>query len=292
MNPFRRNCALLTALLGCAALIVSPGVAQAAVPRPQALRPVTSTDPIPAHVLYLPTNAAARAAAGGLQVLVALHGIGGDGAGFSAPLLDQAERNGWVLVAPTFGYGDWHDPEQVRRDDAYFIPQLKALLDSLPARTGLQMRPRALLYGFSRGGQLAHRFAEFYPRSVLGVASFSCGTFTLPYTSAPPGTNLSLAFPYGLADVQRYTGRPLDLEGLRQVSFLIGVGAGDNQAADLPHQWDPYLGTTRVERAWSYDQALVSLGISAQVVVFPDGIHFESDDMRSQAMQFLASLTG
>ena len=92
--------------------------------------------------------------------------------------------------------------------------------------------------------------------------------------------------------MQRYTGRPLDLEALRQVSFLIGVGAGDNQAADLPHQWDPYLGTTRVERAWSYDQALVSLGISAQVVVFPDGIHFESDEMRSQAMQFLASLTG
>src|SRR5205823_12922350 len=97
LNLFRRNCILLTALLGCAALIAPPGVAQAAVPRPRVVRPVTSSEAVPPHVLYLPTNAAARAASGGLQVLVAVHGMGGDGAGFSAPLLDQAERNGWVL---------------------------------------------------------------------------------------------------------------------------------------------------------------------------------------------------
>jgi pimeloyl-ACP methyl ester carboxylesterase len=197
-----------------------------------------------------------------------------------------------VLLAPTFGYGDWRDPEQVRQDDAYFLPQLKTLLDSLPARTGLQMRPRALLYGFSRGAQHAHRFASFYPQSVLGVASFSCGTFTLPYARGmPDGQSLSLAFPYGLADLPRYTGRPFDLESFRQVSFLIGVGARDNQSGDVPRQWDPYLGTNRVDRAWSYAQALAGLGVRAEVVMFPDGIHYETDAMRSRALDFLASLT-
>ena len=271
-------------------MIVAPGAAWAAVPRLRVARPVATTAPVPPHVLYLPTNAAARQP---LPVLVALHGMGGDGAGFSAPLVAYAERRGWALVAPTFGYGDWRDPEQVRLDDTYFLPQLKTLLDSLPSRTGLQLQPRALLYGFSRGGQEAHRFAEFYPQSVLGVASFSCGTFTLPYTSAPPSSQgLSMAFPFGMADLERYTGRPLNLDALRRVKFMVGVGAADAQSSDLPRQWDSYLGTTRVERAQAYYQALTSLAIPAELVVFPDTVHAESEEMRARAMEFLAGTSG
>jgi pimeloyl-ACP methyl ester carboxylesterase len=240
-------------------------------------------------MVWVPSNAASRQP---LQVLVALHGMGGDGQSFAAPLISAAERNGWVLVAPTFGYGDWHDPEQVRQDDTYFLPQLKGLLDGLPARVGLQLRPRAMLYGFSRGGQLAHRFASFYPQSTLGVASFSCGTFTLPYSrTMPNGQNLSLAFPFGMADLDRYTGRAFDLDALRNVDFLIGVGAKDNQSGDLPHQWDPYLGTNRVDRAFSYAQALDALGIHERLVIFPDSIHSETDEMRARAVEFLAGLT-
>jgi len=289
LKLFRYNAILLATLLGLAGLVAAPGSAKAAIRQPRDLKPVVSTEAIPAHTLYLPTNAAARQP---LPVLVALHGMGNDGASFSGPLLAQAERNGWVVVAPTFAYGDWTDPEQVRRDDTYFIPQLKALLDSLPARTGLQMQPRALLYGFSRGGQLAHRFASFYPQQVLGAVSYSCGTYTLPFTAPPDGTaSLSYSFPFGMADLARYTGRPLDLEALRRVGFLIGVGANDNKPADLPHQWDPYLGTTRVERAQTYYRALVGLGIPAQVTVFQDSIHLETDDMRARAMTYLAGLT-
>ena len=59
----------------------------ASVPAPP-LKPVVSTEAIPEHVIYLPSNAAARQP---LQVLVALHGMGNDGAGEAAPLLAQAE---------------------------------------------------------------------------------------------------------------------------------------------------------------------------------------------------------
>ena len=247
----------------------------------------STVDAIPPHALYLPSDAASR---GPLPVLVALHGMGWDGPSFSAPLLAQADRLGWVVVAPTFNYGDWHDPEQVRRDDAAFLPQLKALIDSLPSRTGLPIQSRVMLYGFSRGGQLAHRFALFYPRSVLGVASFSCGTYTLPYTRGmPQAGSLPVNFPYGLADLDRYTGRAIDLDALRQESFLIGVGGADNQTGDLPHQWD-YLGATRLERATSYYRDLVGVGIPAQMVVFPNVTHSETDEMRAQALSFLSSL--
>jgi hypothetical protein len=147
------------------------------------------------------------------------------------------------------------------------------------------------MYGFSRGGQTVHRFAEFYPRSVLGVASFSCGTFTLPYRSMPGDPNRVLPFPYGVGDLERYTGRPFDVDAMRQVSFLIGVGAGDNQAADVPRQWDPYLGQNRVERAQNYQQALQSLGVRADLRLFQNSVHLETDEMRAQAMAYLSSLT-
>ena len=289
MSQPGRPFVLLALLVGLLALLVAPGAALAKVPRPRMVEPLVSAEVVPQHSLYLPSKAAARQP---LQVIVALHGMGWDGSSFAAPLVAQAERNGWMLVAPTFRYGDWRDPEQVRRDDAAFLPQLKTLIDTLPGRTGLQTRSRVLLYGFSRGGQLAHRFAIFYPRSVLGVASFSCGTFTLPYTNAmPQAQNLPVSFPYGASDVDRYTGQAFDLDGLRQVSFMVGVGANDNAAGDLPPQWD-HLGTNRLERAQSYHRALAGLGIPAQMAVFPNVGHSENDEMRAQALGFLAGLKG
>jgi pimeloyl-ACP methyl ester carboxylesterase len=288
LSPSRRCLALLALLIGLATVVVAPEAASARVARVRIpAEPLVSAQPVPPHSLYAPSNAAAR---GPLRVLVALHGMGWDGSSFAAPLVAEAERQGWLLVAPTFPYGDWKDPEQVRRDDAAFLPQLKALLDSLPARTGLPTQPRALLYGFSRGGQLAHRFALFYPGSVAGVASFSCGTFTLPYTGGmPQAQSLPLSFPYAVGDLERYTGRPLDLDNLRRVSFLIGVGAADTAGGDLPRQWD-HLGTNRLERANAYQQALAGLGIPAQMAVFPNAGHGENDEMRGRALGFLAAL--
>src|SRR5581483_5075270 len=91
-----------------------------------------------------------------------------------------AAQNGWILVAPTFHYRDNFNPDSVLQDDTQLIPRLKQYLDELPARTGLPIRPRVLLYGFSRGGQIVHRFAEFYPDRTLAVALFAAGTYTLP----------------------------------------------------------------------------------------------------------------
>lgn len=45
-----------------------------------------------------------------LQVVFALHGMGGEGKGFCQGFLNAAERNGWVIVAPTFSYRNWKDP--------------------------------------------------------------------------------------------------------------------------------------------------------------------------------------
>jgi hypothetical protein len=80
---------------------------------------------------------------GVLEVLVVLHGMEGNGPAFARPLLAQTDRQGWVVVAPTYPYGNWQDPAQlVREETGGFIPRLSEFLDGLSARTGLALAPR------------------------------------------------------------------------------------------------------------------------------------------------------
>src|SRR5207244_3796483 len=97
------------------------------------------------------------------QVLIALHGMGGNGETFARDLTDQADRYGWLLVAPTIDYGDWQNPLQVAAEDPKLIAAMVTYLDALPQITGFTIRRQVLLLGHSRGAQLAHRFAEFRP---------------------------------------------------------------------------------------------------------------------------------
>ena len=115
-----------------------------------------------------------------LQVLLALHGMGGNGPDFSKELIAQADRNGWLLVAPTIDYGDWTNPNVVANEDPLLIQALNAYLDGLPQLIGAPTRHLVLILGHSRGAQLAHRFAEFRPDRVLAIAALSAGTYTMP----------------------------------------------------------------------------------------------------------------
>lgn len=223
-----------------------------------------------------------------LRVLLVLHGMGGSGEPFSQNLLREAERNHWVIVAPTFQYHDYLDPKQLREDDIHFAKRILDTLDVLPQRLNVKLRQHILIYGFSRGAQLAHRFAYFYPDRVGSVVALSAGAYTLPAEkrSSAQGTQV-IPFPYGVGDLQECVGKPIDWQALRQVSFWIGVGARDDQANDVSRAFDPYGGKTRVERARTFQQALQAIGIDARLVIFPDAAHEVTSQMRASALQFL-----
>jgi predicted esterase len=215
----------------------------------------------------------------------------GTGPGFAAPLQTRADAEGWVLVAPTFAYGDWQDPGQVAREGVQFIPRLHTFLEELPARTGLDLAPRIAFYGASRGGQLAHRFALVYPEQVQGVAAVAPGSYTLPLaTTEVEGRSERLPYPFGLADLGERFGRRFDLAALRQVPFWVGIGDLDRDPADVPRRWDPYLGDNRLARAERFAQRLRSLGVSAEVSYFPGVGHALTDEMHARALTFLAAL--
>ncbi len=224
-------------------------------------------------------------------VLVALHGMGGDGPGACDGVHAWADQQGWVLVGPTFDYGNWTDPEEVAREGPHYLPRLAQILDELPDRIGHPVQPQVTLYGFSRGAQLAQRFALLYPERVKAAVIMSAGTYTLPLREAEVnGKTQALKFPFGIADVRARFGQDVDLDAVRHVPFWIAVGAEDNDPSALPPQWSPLLGNTRVERARHFAAILRELQVPVQETEFPGLGHDIGSAEHDQALAWVSSI--
>jgi poly(3-hydroxybutyrate) depolymerase len=223
-----------------------------------------------------------------LQVVVALHGMGGEGKGFCQGLLSAADRNGWVVVAPTFGYRNWKDPATVAEDDVALTRQLAAFVDGLPAQLGAPVEEKVVLLGFSRGAQLAHRFALAYPEKTRAVAAMSAGTYTVPFKRM---LGADQSFPFGTADLSSRLGRKIDDRKVAAIDFWVAVGGDDNVVADVPRQWDSLLGKTRLQRAQAFTQMMNSAGAPTELTVFKNVGHVMSADMVRGATSFVERVT-
>lgn len=234
--------------------------------------------------IHLPPDAARHQP---LRTLIVLHGIGSRGDTFSQNLIEEADRNYWILIAPTLPYRDYMDPANLLKEDIRFSGLLVDMLDNLPKKLGMKLRRHALVFGFSRGAQLGHRFALFYPERVESIVPISAGTYTLPVDRKTTDPNALMPMPYGVGDMVNYLGHPLDRELLRQISFLLEVGGRDVEPDEVPRQFDPYSGKDRVARAYAFQYALISAGVKSRLTVFPDAGHEVTAEMRRAALQFL-----
>jgi pimeloyl-ACP methyl ester carboxylesterase len=226
-----------------------------------------------------------------VQVLVALHGMGGNGADFGGALAAEADEHDWLIVAPTIAYGDWTNPDQISREEPALIAWLSDYISNLNQTSGVAVEPQVLLFGHSRGAQLALRFAEIHPDQVAGVAAVSAGTYTLPLTRDAQ-TGKALNYPYGIANLaQADGGKAFNPARFESLPIWIGVGGADNNAADVPAAWTPYIGPTRVDRARHFAKTLESLGVDASLTVFPNTDHTLTDQMRATGCNELASDT-
>jgi poly(3-hydroxybutyrate) depolymerase len=223
-------------------------------------------------------------------VLVLLHGMGGNGDELIDEFRSEADASGWILVAPTFNYGDWRSPSRVTTEAQEHLPRMTAILDRLPAITGVETQRRAMLYGFSRGGQTANRIALAFPERVAAVAILSAGTYTSPIESMTrDGRETPVAFPFGVADLSRVAGVSFDATGFCRVGFWIGVGEKDASPEDVPADWDPYIGRNRVERANRFADWVKSMGGRAEVHTFAGLGHGVLPIERNAAMGFLTA---
>ena len=242
-----------------------------------------AADPLPMYTFVPPPTVTGQP----VKLIVVLHGMGGGGADMAEMLGPLAAQQNWAILAPTMPYRDYRDPELVRRDGE-LLPRLKALIDSLPARTGLTFQSRALFFGFSRGSQEAIRFSLMFPDVTLGVAGLSAGSYTLPSNTDAEGKMAK--YPFGVADVDTICGQKFDAAAAKNVSYFIGVGGADTKSEDVPRQWDAMFGTNRVERAGRFVEVLQQFGAKASLSVFPGAGHEVTGAMQQDAVRFLASL--
>jgi poly(3-hydroxybutyrate) depolymerase len=287
-SPFTKLRALL--IVGAVALLVPGSSAFAAQgPTVTALRASGASEVQDVYIRV--PNTAVAASGQPLQVLVALHGMGGSGADFGSALAAEADEHGWLIVAPTIAYGDWTNPDQISREEPALIAWLSDYLNNLSQTSGVSVEPQVLLFGHSRGAQLALRFAEIHPDQVAGVAAVSAGTYTLPLAKDVQ-TGKALEYPYGIANLaQADGGKAFNAKMFESVPIWIGVGGADNNTADVPAAWTPYIGPTRVDRARHFTQTLESLGVDASLTVFPNTGHTLTDEMRATGCDELASDT-
>ena len=108
-----------------------------------------------------------------------------------------------------------------------------------------------------------------------------------PVVSCAYNTAALMPMPYGVGDMVNYVGHPLNREELRRVSLLIQVGANDNNANEVPRQFDSYSGKDRVARAAAFVSALLALDVNSRLSIYPNAGHEITYDMRKTALQFL-----
>jgi predicted esterase len=270
---------------------VERSAAPAPDPNPASPSPVNAGSPaqdFTADDYYIHVPAGVKDPA---PVLVALHGMGGDGHGACDGVRAWADQAGWVLVGPTFAYGDWTNPEQVAREEPRLLPRLAQILDELPDRIGHPVQSQVVLYGFSRGAQLAERFTLLYPERVKGAVVMSGGTYTLPLPETRVDGNLqTLKIPFGIADLSARFGHDIDLDAVRRVPFWVAVGSEDNDPAAVPGQWSPFLGATRVERARRLADTLRGLQVPVQETEFPGLGHDIGPAEHDRALAWVSAL--
>lgn len=209
----------------------------------------------PAHRAGLPDCFIANAKSG-QPVLVAVHGISRNAAEIAMRFARNPALAGTTIVAPLFtkeGFGQYQQLHARKDDQTRADTALLGLLDALAAEHGLDTA-RVLLFGFSGGAQMAHRFAMFHPGRVERLCVVSAGWYAMP--------DPALAWPYGIGDS---TGAPIVGPDFLDIPTTVIVGNRDTRV-DASVRQDPEIldhqGRNRLRRARCYVRAVTAYAAS------------------------------
>lgn len=204
-------------------------------------------DPGLTYSLYVPARGGT-----GAPVFVSVHGRSRRADQHAALFAPFAERRGAVLVAPLFARDRFPDYHCLGRDGRGERSDL--ILDRIVAevRAGTGARDGPIyLFGYSGGGQFAHRYAMAHPARVVRAALGAAGWYTFP----DPG----LDYPLGIRSAAGLRGLSFDPDAFLTVPCLVLVGEHDTLREELLNkdpQVDAQQGLHRVERAWRWVEAM------------------------------------
>jgi len=163
----------------------------------------------------------ARSFAPGGPVLVSVHGASRGAEAHAQAWTEIAERHNLVVVAPLFDMHNFPDYQRLNLKGPRADLALHKILEEVGRLTGADAR-RFYLYGFSGGGQFAHRYALMHPERLRRVAVGAPGWWTLP--------DSSLGYPLG---VKKTDGVPADVRfrvaEMLRLPLVVIVGEQDTE---------------------------------------------------------------
>ena len=252
------------------------------------MRHVTG-DPELRYYVYVPQQSSACT-----SQFVAVHGVSRNAREHAEMFSPLAEQYGVVLIAPVFSgrcFGDYQRLGRAgcgRRAD-YAIQLITREVESL---TGADSN-KISLFGFSGGGQFAHRYTMAHPDHVQRLVIGAAGWYTYPEASCK--------YPYGTAPTPRLKGVRFNMKKFLQIPACVLVGQWDikhdsglNQSARIQQQ----QGMTRLERGrrWiaAMNRAAMAHGLNTpyEFTILPGVDHdftraMETGQMGQQVFSYL-----
>lgn len=190
------------------------------------------------YYLYVPRNFAPGGA-----VLVSVHGASRGAEAHARAWIETAEREGVAVAAPLFDTATFPDYQRLNFAGPRADLRLDAILKEVSRLTGADVS-RFYLYGFSGGGQFAHRYALVHPGRIRRIVVGAPGWWTWPDPALdyPYGTKKAVDLP---ADVE------FRLEEMLRLPLAVVIGENDTQRDSALRQdgtVDPLQGRNRLER--------------------------------------------
>jgi len=202
------------------------------------------------------------------RVFVSVHGISRNAEQHLEGFAAQAEAYGAVMIAPLFPAASFPYYQRLgssvnqQRSDLAFDQILQ------DAARWLDIRLEPLhIFGFSGGGQFAHRFAMFYPKRVARMVLGAPGWYTFP--------DPEQQYPLGLRSTEEWPRLKFSPARFLKIGSLVLVGdADDIRDHDLNkmRRIDASQGLNRVERGERWVNAMRALARAFNV---PSDFRFE-----------------
>lgn len=221
-------------------------VKRPSLPRQQVFRIESASDPRQNCLAYIPAVHKPDA-----PVFVSVHGLSINSEEHATLFAPYCEKYGVFMIAPTFDKEHFPDFQRLgrqglglRADEA-----LDAVIKEFRAATKTEPAP-IHLFGFSGGGQFAHRYAMAHPDHVARVVIAAAGWYTFP--------DRGEKFPYGLRTIRTIPDLSFDPERFLRVPMTVIVGDQDVQTEHLriTDRVNRQQGVNRLERARNWVGAM------------------------------------
>lgn len=230
-------------------------------------------------------------------LIVAIHGSYRVAESYRDAFVALADKLGAVVLAPLFPCGI-EGPDDTESYKFCVTPKtrfdlvLLAMVDELNSRMqGTLAVDRFALFGYSGGGQFAHRFAYLHAQRLAALSIGAPGKVTLMDDTLP--------WWRGLAGLEALAGQPLALEYLRKLPVQLVIGDADDQETDVatapgsPHWMEGIneAGLNRLALMDSLRASLLAGGVAARLDKV-DGVAHEGFAVLEPVHAFLGDVLG